>query len=188
VVSRALLLMLSRVAGSRRDLSRTHVAAAQALLESGRPGQSLSLPYGMTVRRTAEGLHILHQEEPPSPQPIRVGESIRFGQWRVALAAETAPAAMCLSLTADAVLSVSCWHSADRMRLPGSRGSRTVKRLAADLGIAPALRDRLPVLRVDGRPAAIPGIGIDMEFMPGGGEAAVQAIFLKQAEEYHHEK
>ena len=190
VVSRALLLAMSRVAGSRRDLSRTHVTDVQTLLEIGRPGQSLSLPYGMTAQRTEGGLRVLRQEAAPPPRLIRVGERILFGQWLVTLGDETAPAdtAVRLSLPADAALSVSCWHSVDRMCLPGSRGSRTVKRLAADLGIAPALRDRLPVLRVDGRPAAIPGIGIDTEFMPDGGKNVVSATFLKQTEEYHHEK
>ena len=76
----------------------------------------------------------------------------------------------------------------DRMTLPGSRGSRSVKRLAAERGISPVERDRLPVLRINGCPAVIPGIGIDEEFTPNDENHAYLAIFLKQTEENGHEK
>lgn len=191
VVSRALLMLMSQVAASRRDLSRTHVAAAQALLETGCAGQTVSLPYGMTALRTADGLRIQRQTTPlPREAALQVGQSVTFGHWIVTLsdAPQAGAYAYPLSLPEGADLSVSGWHSADRMSLPGSRGSRTLKRLAADRGISPAERDRLPVLRVNHRPAAVPGIGVDTEFTPNGEETAVLVTFLKQTEENHHEK
>ena len=53
------------------------------------------------------------------------------------------------------------------MVLPGSRGERSLKRLCAESGIAPGERDGLPVLRVGGKCAAVPGVGIHCEFLTG---------------------
>ena len=70
-------------------------------------------------------------------------------------------------LPAGAELSVTAWKREDRMALPGSRGERSLKRLCAENGIAPGERDILPVLRVDGKCAAVPGVGIHCEFLTG---------------------
>lgn len=190
VVSRALLLVLANISGHRRDLSQTHVEALLGLLRTGRPGQSLSLPYGMTALRAEDSLFLFREAAPlPEETPILPGQSVAFGGWQVSLSETLLPEGEYdkVSLPANGVLSVSSWQSRDRMTLPGSRGSRTVKRLAADRGMTPAERDRLPVLRVDGRPAAIPGIGIDMEFTPKG-QAPLWVIFKKHTEENTHEK
>ena len=74
------------------------------------------------------------------------------------------------------------------MTIPGSRGSRTVKRLAADRGISRAERDRLPVLRMDGCPVVIPGIGVNEEITPDEKQEMILVTFLKQTEEKSHEK
>lgn len=190
VVSRALLLVLTGIGGHRRDLTQTHVEALLDLLRAGRPGQSLSLPYGMTALRTEDSLSISQETAPlAGTVPITPGQSVSFGDWLVSLSETVPPEGEYykVSLPAGSLLSVSCWQSRDRMTLPGSRGSRTVKRLAADRGMPPTERDRLPVLRMDGRPAAIPGIGIDGEFTPED-EASLLVIFKKQTEENKHEK
>ena len=49
-----------------------------------------------------------------------------------------------------------------RLTLPGSRGGRSVKRLLADRGIPPELRQRVPVLCVGDRRAAVWGVVTDM--------------------------
>lgn len=66
----------------------------------------------------------------------------------------------------NGALSVRPYRGADRLTLPGSRGGRSVKRLLADRGIPPELRQRIPVLCVGDRPAAVWGVGTDMEFLP----------------------
>ena len=73
------------------------------------------------------------------------------------------------------------------MTLPGSRGSRSLKRLCAERGIPPLERDALPVLRVGNAPAAVPGVGVDVNFAPGGGDALFVS-FIKKTEETGHEK
>ncbi|MDX9837318.1 MAG: tRNA lysidine(34) synthetase TilS [Azoarcus sp.] len=51
-----------------------------------------------------------------------------------------------------------------RMRLAAGRPSRTFKNLCQEAGIPAWMRDRLPVLEVDGKVAWIGGVGIDAAF------------------------
>lgn len=192
VVSRALLRMMAYVAGRRQDFSRVHVEAAMKLLYHGHMGQEASLPYGMKVFRRDESIVI--QKEPcilPEEVTIVPGRELTFGDWRVSLGEPVlSQGAYCynVSLPESGTLTVSCWKSTDRMRVSGGRGSRSVKRLAADSGISYAERDRLPVLRMDGCPVAIPGIGVNEEITPDENKKTILVTFLKQTEEKHHEK
>ena len=88
-----------------------------------------------------------------------------------------------LSVPADAGLTVTGWNREDGMTLPGSRGRRSLKRLAADAGLTPEQRDCIPVVRVDGRCAAVPGIGMDTDFAPGSHPETVFITFIKETEE-----
>ena len=192
VVSRALLLMMARMAGCRKDFGQNHVAAAMDLLYDGSAGQEVSLPYGMILHREQDGVSLLRRtEDLPKTIAIASGQSVAFGDWKVTVCMDIPPEGEYdykVVLPEKAFLSVTCWESRDRMELPGSRGSRSVKRLAAERGLSPAERDRLPVLRADGRIVAIPGIGVNAEFTPDEKETAVRVIFLKHTEEKHHEK
>ena len=69
---------------------------------------------------------------------------------------------------------MSVWRKDDRMTLSGSRGARSFKRICSDRGISSAQRDLLPVLRVNGKAAAAPNVGLDLEFTP----QADAAVFL----------
>ena len=51
------------------------------------------------------------------------------------------------------------WQGRDRMTLPGSRGSRSVKRLLTDAAIPRERWDGLPVICCGGKPVYIPGVG-----------------------------
>ncbi|MBQ1675615.1 MAG: tRNA lysidine(34) synthetase TilS, partial [Oscillospiraceae bacterium] len=57
------------------------------------------------------------------------------------------------------------WRSGDRLTLPGSRGARSLKRLFADAGVPPFRRDRTPVICVDGKAAAVIGLGADTAYL-----------------------
>jgi tRNA(Ile)-lysidine synthase len=50
-----------------------------------------------------------------------------------------------------------------RLRLPG-RPAKGVRQLAQEAGIAPVLRDRLPILRIGGQAAWMAGVGVDAAF------------------------
>jgi tRNA(Ile)-lysidine synthase len=65
------------------------------------------------------------------------------------------------------------------MTLPGSRGSRSVKRLCAERGISPTERDTLPDLRINGGIAAMAHLGTTLEFAPRSDEKAVYIRFEK---------
>ena len=190
VVSRAILLLMAHVGGHRQDLSYVHVEAAMKLLYDGRPGQEIALPYGMKAIRTNESL-VVRREICVLPEEVLIvpGQETVFGDWRVSLGEPILPQGEYykVSLPTDGTITVSRWKSADRMTIPGSRGSRSVKRLSADRGISPAERDRLPVLRLDGCPVVIPGIGVNERFTPGEERKTILVTFL-ETEEKHHEK
>jgi tRNA(Ile)-lysidine synthase len=52
----------------------------------------------------------------------------------------------------------------ERLRPAGRTGSRTVKKLLHDARIAPWLRERYPLVYVDGALAAVPGIAVDAAY------------------------
>lgn len=174
VRNRAVHTALERMAGRRKDLSAIHVKAVCDLLQ-GVAGREVSLPYGLTARRERAAIVIYRNGQPPKEQPISVGETVEFGSWRVMLSADGGGWAVCLPPGAE--VRVTAWRREDRITLPGSRGSRSLKRLCVDCGMTPAARDVLPVLRVNGRAAAVPGIGIDLDFAPSDKKATVFVTF-----------
>ena len=121
--------------------------------------------------------------------PIRLGQRVAFGRWRVSLTdLPGRGTSYRLTLPPEADLRVTAWRGSDRLTLPGARGSRSLKRLCADRGIPPGRRDRLPVLRLGEVPAAVPGIGVNTEITPPAGGRTVVVTFYEETEENHHEK
>ena len=166
--SRAVLAVLAAVGGHEKDLTAAHV---QAVLDL-RRGQ-LSLPYGITVRREADVLRFDRAKAAPAEQPVSLGETAAFGPWQVTLAVESGREGIALSFPKGVALTVTPWDPKDRLN------GRTVKRLCVDRGISPAERESLPVLRVDGRAAAVPGLGLDENFAPDRHETGARVIFYK---------
>ena len=163
-----MLAVLAAVGGHEKDLTAAHV---QAVLEL-RQGQ-LSLPYGVTVCRKKDALRLEKTKAPPAAQALSLGETAAFGPWRVTLTAAPGREGMALSLPEDAVLTVTAWDPKDRLN------GRTVKRLCVDRGVSPADREMLPVLRVNGRAAAVPELGLDENFAPDRHETGARVIFYK---------
>ena len=113
---------------------------------------------------------------------------MEFGGTAVTLSEQSSPGALPIRLPADAALTVTSWRPGDWLRLPGSRGKRSFKRLCAERGITPEERDLLPVLRVGEAHAADPVFGVQPDFAPGSGEEPVFVKFTKKTEEREHEK
>ena len=180
VVSRAVRQVLAAAAGHQKDLTAVHVDAVCRLAEQ-EIGKSVSLPYGLTAVRETDAVVIRKAAPLPEKLSISVGETVRFGAWTV-----TVDTAGTYPLKSAENLTVTCWRGDDRMTLAGSRGGRSLKRLCAERGISPAERDIMPVLRVDGKCAAVPRVGVDTEFAPQ--EAAVFVTFHYDAEENAYEK
>ena len=180
VLSRCVLELLARVGGHRKDITAAHVEAVCGL-PVGAAGREVRLPYGITARYDGRQLQIFRRAETPEPVSAAMGETVSFGGWQVRLSPTGGE--MELSVPADAVLTVTGWNREDGMTLPGSRGRRSLKRLAADAGLTPEQRDCIPVVRVDGRCAAVPGIGMDTDFAPGSHPETVFITFIKETEE-----
>lgn len=176
VRGRAALGLMERVCGHRRDLSAAHVRAALGL----KPGGTCALPYGMTARNTGPALELFRAPPVPPPLPLTPGQTVRFGAWCVGLDTAAAPGAFSCRVALSGPAEVSAWRPGDRMTLPGSRGSRTLKRLFADAGFSPQERDCAPVLRIGGQAAAAPCLGADTAF--SAGEAGTLVIFYKEAD------
>lgn len=180
VLSRAVHRALARLAGGRKDLTARHVEAVCELLR-GAVGKELTLPYGLTARRGEKELILSAAEAAPAVVSLSIGETVPFGNWRVAVK-ESGPG-LEMKIPEGAVFTVTAWDRNDRMTIPGSRGARSLKRLCVDNHISPWERDGLPVLRVDGRCVAVPGIGIDREYLPDSCGMTVYVTFIKETEE-----
>ena len=172
---RAVLGLMERACGHRRDLSAAHVKAALALEKGG----ECSLPYGLLARNNGVALEIF--KAPPVPEAVKLmrGGTVRFGAWRVALDGGGG-GAFSYRVSLPGPLEVTSWRPGDRMKLPGSRGKRTIKRLWADAGVPPGVRDGLPVLRLGERIVAAPYLGVDLDF--AAGEAGAQVTFYAEGE------
>ena len=186
VRSRCVLELLSRVGGHRKDIAFTHVEAVCGLLQ-GPPGRELRLPYGVIARRDGGNLVVFRSGQPQSAVSLPAEGTVVFGCWQIHVSAVRGEWA--LSVPAGAELTVTPWSRDDGMTLPGSRGRRSLKRLCADAGISPEQRDRLPVLRVGGQCALVPGIGMDLDFASPSHPETVFVTFnqdYKETEENHH--
>lgn len=190
VAGRSVLLLMGEMAGGRRDLTQAHVAAVLHLAAgTGRTSGTISLPYGLAARRERETLYVERTKPAPSTAAIALNQQVRFGEWTVAVeTTPSVPGAWAMSLPWGAEMQVSIWQPGDRMDLPGGRGSRSFKRLCAERGIPPHLRDGLPVLRVEGLPAAAARLGVDQNFLPPCDGVSAFVTFKKETEENTHEK
>ena len=189
VAERAVLRLLAQTARHRKDLTAAHVTAVLDLARGGRTDLEVSLPYGLTARRKKYSLELTQRSARPEAVPIAVGQTVTFGAWTVTLA-ETPEGndGWAVALPEGAPLSVTAWRPDDRLRLPGGRGERSLKRLCAERGIPTWQRDTLPVLRIGERPAAVPGIGVHTDFAPAACGPAAYVRFHQKTEEKHHEE
>jgi tRNA(Ile)-lysidine synthase len=60
----------------------------------------------------------------------------------------------------------------ERIRPAGSRHRRDLRTLFQEQGVPPWVRDRIPLVYIDGRLAAVPGLWIESEFSAGASAAA----------------
>ena len=181
VAQRAVLQLLAQAGGHRRDLTAAHVLSVMELARSHRMDGEVALPYGLTARRRRYTLELLRLPPQPEGLPIAVdGGAVAFGETTVALSTQETPGALPMSIPGEAALSVTPWRGSDWLRLPGSRGRRSFKRLCAERGLSPEERDALPVLRVGQTHAADPLFGVQPEFAPRSGEEAVFITFYKK--------
>ena len=152
----------------KKDFTAAHYRALSDLLEG---GGMLTLPAGACAVCRDGKLTLLPSEPPLGPMVLHPGENV-WGEYTISVrktAGNFSQKSDTIVLNCDKIdgaLSVGPYTGGQRLTLPGSRGGRSVKRLLADRGIPPELRQRVPVLCVGDRPAAVWGVGTDMEFLP----------------------
>ena len=188
VAERAVLQLIAQVAGHRKDLTAAHVLAVLDLARGRTEEKEVSLPYGLTARRKKYSLEITRRPARPTGKPIAVGDTVEFGAAAVSLSEQDSPGALPMRLPEGVPMTVTSWHPGDWLRVPGSRGPRSFKRLCAERGISPGERDALPVLRVGETHAADPVFGVQPDFAPCPGGQTVFLKFYKKTEESKYEK
>lgn len=154
---RMVRLLMDRLPTGKKDVGAVHIEGILALAAS---GGTLNLPAGMTAV-SRDGKLMLTALAPAMEEMTLTAGKNRWGEYTIILNEVSGDFAL-----RPGTFTVRAWQSRDRLTLPGSRGSRSLKRLFADAGIPVEERDSIPVLCIDGRAAAVPGIGIHTEFLP----------------------
>lgn len=67
------------------------------------------------------------------------------------------------------------------LRLAGDRPRRSLKNLCQEAGIPAWLRERLPVLEIDGVPAWVGGIGVAVDFACKPGESGIEPVWRERS-------
>lgn len=178
VASRAALMLLGEMAGGRKNLTARHAGMLLELVRRGR-GEA-HFPQGVHARMDRDGRLALWRQEPEAEVPILLGQGLLWRDWEVLLTRED-NGGWPLTLPENVPLGITAWEPSDRMRLPGSRGARSIKRLCADKGIPPHQRDSLPVLRAGAEIAAMARVGINAHFAPQN-ENTVYIKFMDKGE------
>ena len=141
--------LLERLPAGKKDVTAAHIEAVVGLCSH---RGTVALPAGMMAVCDGTVLRLTVQKVPPEELRLHSGVN-RWGDYTLTLLQ-----------TEEREISVRAWHSEDRMTLPGSRGSRTLKRLFAEKHILPPERELLPVVTVDQKVAVVYGIGTDVQF------------------------
>ena len=170
---RMMRLALDALEVGKKDFSAAHIDALVKLSLSAGSAQ-LDLPHGVRAAQRAGTLMLTVEErEKPAPLPLKIGQSTRWGAYEIGVQHAETDGEICLRFDAlRDTLSVGTWDPRTELMLPG-KTRRSLKRLFADAGIPPAQRDAAPVIYVNGRTAAVCGIGVDQAFVPENGEDAV---------------
>jgi len=185
---RLLRLALDALGAGKKDFAATHYDVLTALC-AGSGAAQLDLPGGVTARRENGTLTLsMRRAAAPERAALHAGETVRWGDYLIRcekceLPPESPENVIILrGAVFDGPLSVGAWNARESMSLPVSRGSRSLKRLFAERGFPPDVRDHTPVLRANGAVAAVYGIGTDALFLPADGESVCVLTFIKTTE------
>jgi len=142
-------------------LSRRQLEAMDRLSTRGPTGAGLDLPGGVRFRVQPDrvSIGVVSVVAPPVP---------RLSVRRCAGCEETFAA----HLRPGAELTVGFRRPGLRMRPVGAPGTRKLQDILTDARVPRHLRDSLPIVFADGRPAWIPGIALDVDAAAPAGALA----------------
>lgn len=182
-----LLRLFDLLGAGRKDVGAVHVDAVLKMAR--RPSQGgerrLSLPRGVTAR-CRRGMLILEARPPALTEvPLTPGCPLRWGDYTLTLLNRPGKSGGIAlgwrGSSEEPAVTVGPAVPGERLKLPGARGGRSVKRLCLDRRIPPEERERLPAIRVGGELAAVWRLGVDTEFLPEGKPVRF-AIMIKHRE------
>ena len=158
----------------RNDRSNPHLGAKQPADEEDRPlnaaphhsDPDLRKAFGKRQHQGIAGT-AAHCQRNGAPVALVGGEPLRWGDYELLLLNRPAGDGVAIRPGEETVTVGPCSAGA-RLRLPGTRGGRTVKRLCLDRGIGLAERERMPAFYVGGQLAAVWPLGVDEAFLPEG--------------------
>ena len=179
---RALRTLTKRTRAGQKDFGAVHYEAMEALLHGS--GGVVSLPGGLTAV-CRDGVFSLEKEEKAPPETVLHPGENRWGQFCLTCrrsGRDYTPRGNEMALCCDIMrytLTLGPCRPGEGLRLPRSRGRRSVKRLCADRGMGPGERDALPALYAGGRLAAVWPLGVDEEFLPRETDGEMIIIQIK---------
>ena len=141
---RILRQLIARLPAGKKDVGAVHIESLKRLCAG---KGTLSLPNGMAAQCDGRKLRLFMAEESPPQMLLHHGEN-RWGDYLLAV-----------SQSGRDAVSVRSWRADDRLILPGSRGTRSLKRLFADRGISPAERDTIPVVCINDEVVMVYAVG-----------------------------
>ena len=175
---RMVRLLLARLPVGKKDMTAAHISAVTELALSGRGGM-FDLPGAVALCRGGRLRFDMAIPKLPDAMALKEGGQ-KWGPWNVRVRFRTewtepknAHTILLGKDKTDTIEVVSC-NVNERMKLKGSRGSRSIKRLLKERGIAPEESRQLAAIRADGRLAAVAGLGTDEKFLPPEGGEAVE--------------
>jgi tRNA(Ile)-lysidine synthase len=129
---------------------------------------SVTVADGLDVRRYADHLFLVDPRAPTfAPTAWQFGAALELPCGRLD-ARRTNIVGLRGALTR---VEVRARRGGERLRPAGRDGSRSVKRLLQQARVAPWLRAAYPLIYVDQRLAAVPGIAVDVDFADASGNA-----------------
>ena len=170
--------MLKQAGVPMGEITRRHIRAVCTLADK-RSG-TVSLPGQFRAVNRRGTLSVVPETPKTAPVHIKPNQAMAFGAYTVSIVRKISDIYSSFKyypIAYDTInmsnLTVRTWQSSDRMQLPGTRGTRSLKRLYAERGIAPDERDSLPVLCSGDSIVAAAGIGTDVRFCGQSGFFAV---------------
>lgn len=188
---RMLLRMFDLLGVGRKDIGAVHLDAILDMpRHTGSKESCLSLPHGVTARSSRGWLILETRPQTLTDVELLPGKPLRWGDYTLTWLDRCEGEGITLRTrfqTERPHITVGPCPPGERLTLPGSNGSRSVKRLCMDRKISLSERDGLPAIYADGTLAAVWQLGTDVNFLPEGTEIGFIQV-LKQTEERDYEK
>ena len=188
---RMLLRMFDLLGVGRKDIGAVHLDAVLGMRRQTQGGESrISLPHGVTARTSRGWLILETRPQTLTEVELLPGKPLRWGDYTFTWLDHCEGEGIALRprfQTERPRITVGPCPPGERLTLPGTNASRSVKRLCIDRKISLTERDSLPAIYADGTLAAVWRLGVDAAFLPEDNEIRFIQI-LRQTEEKDYEK